>query len=135
GGGTGIEGQFAKQFRFSPPSPAATRCQLWNTDNNPPTNNGTTNSNRPNIQLAFAMPCEGIPVAGTLPNETPLCTGSTALISATGTTAARGLTYQWEQSADGVTGWVPAAGTNNAGTYTTPPFSAPVFHRLIVTCT
>lgn len=54
--GGGGEGTTAKQFRWSAPSPAATRCQTWQADTNPPTGTGTTSSNRPNIQLVINQP-------------------------------------------------------------------------------
>src|SRR5690606_38091757 len=64
-----------------------------------------------------------------------LCTGSSTTISATGGTLASGLTYQWQESPDGSTNWVNAAGTSDQASYTTPPYSADIYYRLITTCT
>lgn len=99
--------------------------------------NQNTSNSVAQVQFAFTPmpPCTGVPVAGTLPATSEICTGNSILLSALGTTLATSLTYQWEQSADGVTGWVPAIGTPDAATYTTPPFSTATSYRLIVTCT
>src|SRR5689334_22249210 len=66
GGGSGTEGSAAKQFRFSAPVPAATRCQTWQADGSAPTGTGTTSATRPNIQytLVAATPCSAPPTAG-----------------------------------------------------------------------
>jgi hypothetical protein len=49
------------------------------------------------------------------------------------TTVAGALTYLWEQSSDGVSGWGPATGTNNAANYTTPNLTTDMWYRRTVT--
>src|SRR5690606_15001080 len=86
------------------------------------------------IQFEILIPCTGTPTAGTLPTTVPVCTGSTYQLTPSGLTIATNLTYLWEESADNVT-WVAATGTNNIANYTTPPFSGPMYYRMVVTCT
>ncbi|HMN06290.1 MAG TPA: GEVED domain-containing protein, partial [Flavobacteriales bacterium] len=86
------------------------------------------------IQLNFLIPCSGTPTAGTLPATVPVCAGSTYQFTPAGLSLVANLTYQWEESADNVT-WGPATGTNTNSTYTTPPFSSPMYYRMVVTCT
>ncbi|HRO41040.1 MAG TPA: fibronectin type III domain-containing protein, partial [Flavobacteriales bacterium] len=81
-----------------------------------------------------ALPCTGTPTAGTLPSNVPVCLGSTTTLEPTGALLELNLTYLWEESADG-SSWAAATGTNNEATYTTPPFSVPMYYRQVVTCT
>ncbi len=77
-------------------------------------------------------PCAGSPVAGTISSAAP-CPGVNFSIELQGTTIAAGLTYQWQSSPNGVSGW-----TNITGA-TTPYYStnilANTYYRVIVTCT
>jgi hypothetical protein len=88
-----------------------------------------------------ALPdCGGTPSGGTVTQSVyRLCTGATATLTVSGqTSGASGLTYQWEQSADGVSGWTAATGGSGATTlsYTTPAYAGtPIYYRLTITCT
>jgi hypothetical protein len=89
--------------------------------------------------LAMNIPACGAVVGGTgSPALTALCPGSTQVLTATGVTASgSGLSYQWEQSADGSTAWTAAVGGTGATTtsYTTPAYtSGTLYYRLTVTC-
>jgi hypothetical protein len=120
-------------------SGANTGLYYYNDSNNPnPASPPTANSRTGTIsqvQLNFLPPCTGTPVAGTIPASFALCSGSTTTITATGGTVADGLTYQWQESANGSTGWVNAAGTSTNATYTTPPFASAIYYRRFTTCT
>jgi hypothetical protein len=86
------------------------------------------------------VPCVGTPTPGT-PSATTFnaCIGSTATIAVTGSSSGvSGLTYQWEKSADGTSGWTNVgAGTGATTTsYTTAGYSGiDSFYRMRVTCT
>lgn len=84
-----------------------------------------------------ALPCTGTPVAGTVSPASPVaaCPGGIVTLSASGTTMAGNLTFQWQSSTNGTT-WVNAAGGSGATTtaYTTPVLSDTVYYRMIVTC-
>lgn len=81
-----------------------------------------------------AAPCSGPPTAGTA-NAAPISvvSGGTINLSLTGTTVASGLTYQWQQSANGTTGWANVSGTGTNSTYTTT-LTAKTFYSCVVTC-
>jgi autotransporter-associated beta strand protein len=61
----------------------------------------------------------------------PLCTGSSTSVSVTGFTG----TIQWQQSADGSTGWANVTGGSGAttATYTTPNLTSTTYYRAVVT--
>ncbi|MBS1547997.1 MAG: hypothetical protein JSU02_11605, partial [Bacteroidetes bacterium] len=99
----------------------------------PPAANNRTGT-IPQVQLNFLPACTGTPVAGTIPASIALCSGSSTTITVTGATIADGLTYQWQESPDGITSWVNAAGVSINATYTTPPFSSAIYYRRIITC-
>lgn len=66
-------------------------------------------------------------IAGTASAVSPVCSGNTSTLSLSGSTG----NIQWEQSADGTTGWTnvsEGSGTNST-TYTTAPLNSPVFFR------
>jgi hypothetical protein len=79
-------------------------------------------------------------VAGTNNNvtTTSVCAGATTVLRVAGATGG-GLSYQWEKSADGVTGWLtPFAsdGTTvlgNTANYTTPALTETAYYRVRVT--
>ncbi|QHS62962.1 T9SS type B sorting domain-containing protein [Chitinophaga agri] len=91
---------------------------------------------RPDITFNYtpAAACTGTPVAGTaVSSQTNICMGGTFNLSLSGNTAATGLTYQWQSSADNVN-WTNIAGAttpflpNRTQTVTT-------YYRCVVTCT
>jgi hypothetical protein len=69
--------------------------------------------------------------AGTAGSNQSVCTGGTATVSVTGTTGS----IQWQQSADGSTGWANVTGGSGATTasYTTPALSSQTYYRALVT--
>lgn len=84
--------------------------------------------------------CSGTPSTGgtATAGRFDVCTGTSTTVSL-GATAApgTGFTYQWEESNDGSTGWVPVSGGSGSTTitYTTPDLSSPIFYRCKTTCT
>jgi hypothetical protein len=76
------------------------------------------------------LPCTGTPNAGTVTPLTP-CSGAPFNLTLTSATQAAGLTYQWQQSTNGVN-WTAVPG----GTQQVVPFSItqPTYFRAIVTC-
>ena len=62
---------------------------------------------------------------------TTVCSNSTTTLTLTGHTG----TIQWQQSADGTTGWANVTGGSGAttATYTTPPLTTATYYRALVT--
>lgn len=71
------------------------------------------------------------PAAGTTSGATTICSGSTASLSLSGSTGS----IQWQQSADGSTGWANVAGGSGAATanYTTAALTATTYYRAQLT--
>ncbi|MEI8203087.1 MAG: GEVED domain-containing protein [Bacteroidota bacterium] len=83
--------------------------------------------------------CSGTPTAGTA-GSTPqsICSGATAIMSVSGYSAGlTGIIFQWQQSSDGSTNWLPVSGGSGATTtsFTTAALSSTTFYRCAVTCT
>jgi hypothetical protein len=81
--------------------------------------------------------CSGTPNAGSSATSTyNLCTGATQVLTVTGVSTGLGISYQWESSADGVTGWGNVTGGSGATTtsYTTPAFAGTIYYRLKTIC-
>lgn len=88
----------------------------------------------------ISQPCSGIPTPGTIAATAAICSGATSgtALSVTGyTTGVTGITFQWEQSSDGLTGWTNATGGSGAttATYTTPVLASTLYYRARITCT
>jgi len=84
-------------------------------------------------------PCSGTPVAGT-PQQAVynFCPGASPTINVFETTAATGLSFAWETSANGIDGWTDVTSGTGGTTlnYTTPAFSGTdVYYRMRATCT
>ncbi len=90
------------------------------------------------VNILATPPCSGAPTPGTIVPAGPItaCAGSIFNLTATGTTFATGLTYQWEQSTDGGITWMNAVGGVGATTlfYTTPALNITTMYRLNVYC-
>ncbi|MEZ4791381.1 MAG: T9SS type A sorting domain-containing protein [Flavobacteriales bacterium] len=91
-----------------------------------------------NIVLTEAPPptCSGVPNAGSVPSSITLCSGNTTTITATGLTAELNISYQWEESLDGVGGWfdvVDGSGANTAS-YTTAAITTTRYYRIRTDC-
>lgn len=77
--------------------------------------------------------CSGAPVAGNaVSSVTTACVGATFELSLTGTSLVTGLTYQWQTSPNGTTGWtdIPGATSNRLTTSQTTTS----FYRANVSC-
>jgi PKD repeat protein len=81
--------------------------------------------------LAVTLNCSGRPTAGTVAASS-VCSGSSAVLSAIGTTVGAGISYQWQSSPTGVT-YTDIVGATNL-TYTTPALLANAQYRMIATC-
>ncbi|PZF73155.1 GEVED domain-containing protein [Taibaiella soli] len=86
----------------------------------------------------IAEPCNGLPTAGVITPAGPLasCPGYSTILTATGTSLAGNLSYQWIQKANGATTWTNAVGGSGATTtiYTTPVLNDTIEYRMVVTC-
>ncbi|KAA9331133.1 beta strand repeat-containing protein [Adhaeribacter soli] len=110
------------------------------TDANAITYNGTgvttvgRNALRPNIQLTIlSSPCTAPPTAGTtISSANTVCANVNFNLSLSGATIGTGLTYQWQTSANGTTGWTNITGATNS-TLTTSQ-TATSYYRAQVTC-
>ncbi|XZF13001.1 GEVED domain-containing protein [Chitinophagaceae bacterium MMS25-I14] len=76
-------------------------------------------------------PCAGKPTAGTMVPVTP-CANADFTLKLQGNSQAAGLTYQWQQSTNGITASNVPGG---AQMIATANISAPTYFRCIVTCT
>jgi hypothetical protein len=80
------------------------------------------------IGATFSAPA---PVAGNAASNATICTGNSATITLSGYTG----TIQWQQSANGTTGWANVSGGSgaNAATYTTAVLASTTYYRAEVT--
>ncbi len=104
--GTGDEGVAGKFFSHYPTGLGYYTAQYWNADNVAPTSYGIASVYRPNAQITIApIPvCSGLPNAGVIMSSSDtLCLNETFVLSLQGNTAATGIHYQWQKSADGST--------------------------------
>jgi len=82
--------------------------------------------------------CISMPTPGIASAVMPVvCTGSGTTINLSGQSTGNGITLQWEQSADGSTGWANVSGGSGStsASYTTPNLTAVRYYRCKVTCT
>jgi len=103
-------------------------------------NNATGTNNGPlvdNIVIRGVQPaCSGTPAIGTASiNYSEGCSGKAVelvLNSNTGTSCTSGITYQWQSSANGTTGWANIGQTNPQSAATTS--TSTIYYRLTSTC-
>lgn len=96
--------------------------------------NGSTDIGLDNMNIITLSNCTGTPTAGTISGPASSCVGINFTITASGyTTGVGGLTYRWQSSANGTTGWTNTTGTNPAGFTTNQIVNT--FYRLVDTCT
>lgn len=67
-------------------------------------------------------------------NVSTVCISGIATLSANASPMLNGVTYLWEKSANGTSGWTAATGTNNGATYTTPAINTTTYYRVRVYC-
>ncbi|HTO39188.1 MAG TPA: GEVED domain-containing protein [Brumimicrobium sp.] len=78
--------------------------------------------------------CTGTPIAGTVVQPLEICENQPFTLSLDGTTEGLlGITYQWQESADGTT-WTDLVGANTASYTVTDGVTEEGFYRLVVTC-
>jgi hypothetical protein len=90
------------------------------------------------VNVVAITPCSGLPTAGTvLASPEVVCPNFSSVLALNGSTVASGLEYQWEQSVDGISGWVNAVGGSGADNpnYTTPGLTSARYYRCVLTCT
>ena len=100
----------------------------------------TSNTIQPTSGLTFTwtpVVCSGTPVTPTVASTTvSVCSNTAATLTASNLSSALGVTFQWQESADGSTGW--AAVTNGTGgttaTYVTTNITATRYFRFAATC-
>ncbi|MBO0357063.1 fibronectin type III domain-containing protein [Hymenobacter sp. BT186] len=96
---------------------------------------GSYGNFRPTLRITYApaSACTAPPTAGTtVASSTSICTGNSVSLSLQGATFGTGLTYQWQQSTDGVT-YTDITGATGF-TYTTPVLTATRYYRARLTC-
>ncbi len=94
--------------------------------------NTSTVLNGLNFVWTPPVPCSGTPSGGTtLVTTTLACIGQTIGLNVTGSTAATGLTYQWQSSPNGIT-WTPIASATTIAT--TQTVLAATYYQLVIAC-
>ena len=89
------------------------------------------------LAVLALSPCAGTPVGGSASSIPSTGSVSTAFsLNITGSTAASGITYQWQSSPDGTTSWTDIPGaTSVPATVTSVATITTTYYRLKVTCT
>lgn len=85
------------------------------------------------ILIIFGTSCSGTPTGGTAASTTYYCSACSATLSLTGCTVALGITYQWQKSPDGSTGWSNLSSAATSSTYTFTP-NGDYYYRCAVKC-
>lgn len=133
-GGTGSDASAsAKEFRRN--STTVKRFQYWQQDNTVPFGTGTLDTLRPNIKLGYniSLPCTGTPTAGMASAaDSAVCSGGSTELSLSGTTLNTGITFQWQESADGMN-FTNINGAT-AANYTYSNITDTLYFRCIVSC-
>lgn len=79
-------------------------------------------------------PCSGTPTSGTVKASSEvICANGQVVMSTTGNSYGPGITYQWQSSANGTSGWTNIANASNT-TYTVSGITSTTYYRLITTC-
>ncbi len=87
-------------------------------------------------QVSIQSPCSGTPNAGSITSPVSTCAGLPANLTATGVSAATGISYQWQESPNGVNSWANVSGGSGATTttYTTTAVNTTRYFRMVSTC-
>jgi hypothetical protein len=83
------------------------------------------------LLVVASPPCTVANPGNTIASATQVCPGATVNLSLQNNPVETGLSYQWEESPDGLT-WSPILGAN-ANTYTAT-VAAPTYYHCLVTC-
>ncbi|MBK6409680.1 MAG: T9SS type A sorting domain-containing protein [Flavobacteriales bacterium] len=98
----------------------------------------TTNQVVSGTLFTFTPPvvCTGTPDPGTVPSSASACSGNTVTLTATGLTAGTNITYQWEESPDGIGSWADVVvGTGGTtASYTTDAIVGTRYFRIRTDC-
>jgi hypothetical protein len=97
----------------------------------------TQSSCRTGLIFVPLPPCAGTPTAGIVPASFSICPNTQAVITATGATAATGITYQWMQAPAAAGPWtnVTTGFGFNTTSLTTTSLTALTFYQMVITCT
>jgi PKD domain/Secretion system C-terminal sorting domain len=83
--------------------------------------------------LTIGAHCQSTPIAGTLPTQTMICSGSPLNVAALGASFGHGIRYKWEYSKDDGKSWNTAANATSAY-YSTDSITAATLIRMSVGC-
>ncbi len=85
------------------------------------------------IHFQPATPCVAPPSGGQAVSTVPtICPNTTFRLSLTGASGGMGMTYQWQSSTNGTTGWTNITGATTSGINTTQ--TATTWYRAVLTC-
>ena len=99
---------------------------------------GTTNQVVSGTLFTFTPPvvCTGTPDPGTVPSSASACSGNTVTLTATGLTVGTNISYQWEESPDGIGSWadVVVGSGGTTASYTTDAITGTRYFRIRTDC-
>lgn len=80
--------------------------------------------------------CSGMPEPGSVPSSAVTCPGGNAVLNATGMAMGLGISYQWQESPDGIGNWAAVVGGIGPHTpsYTTTAINGTRYFRMTTTC-
>ena len=89
-----------------------------------------------NFRWAPAPPCTGTPNVPNVTTSVSGCLNAPVTLTATNVSTGTGISYQWQSSANGTSGWANVVGGTGATTasYTTTALTNLIYYRLITTC-
>ena len=131
-GGNGNESALSKGFAYSIQND--NRFQFWQQDNFAPTGIGTLQQLFPICKLSFdsVAACTGNPQAGNaVSSKNAVCNSETFTLSLINNSFASGLSYQWQNSIDGIN-WTSMLAGNNQSLTTT--ISDTTYFRCLLSC-
>jgi len=115
------------------PSPASPPTSTSGYSGNP------TLKGAPNVQFDYtvASPCTSSITAGTaMASATTLCPGNSVVLTLSGASSATGLSYQWDTSSTGTSGWDTVSSVLTSANFTfTPPAGRTLYYRCRMICT
>ncbi len=98
-----------------------------------PTSTNSPRSFTGQIHFMPATPCVAPPTGGQAVSTVPtVCPNTSFNLSLTGASGGQGMTYQWQSSANGTTGWTNVTGLNNGNVTTTQ--TTTTWYRAVLTC-